>query len=49
MGTSATLMSNMSFWMEAINTATFQIESWNPSSNGIHRENPEAMTERVGM
>lgn len=39
------LMSNASFWMEAINTATFEIESWNPSSNGIHREGPEAMTE----
>lgn len=46
---SVILMSNASFWMEAINTATFEIESWNPSSNGIHREGPEAMTERVGM
>lgn len=43
------LMSNASVWMEAINTATFEIESWNPSSNGILREGPEAMTESVGM
>lgn len=45
MGTSVILMSNTSFWMEAINVASFEIESWNPSSNGIHRDGPEAMTE----
>lgn len=49
MGTSATPATNTSFWTEAINAATFEIESWNPSTNGIHREGPEAMTESSGM